>query len=258
MVTLPEVPPPAEAAVEAGVEAARSVQQAPDQQKGQLQGQAVTDLPEERGQQQLQGQDVSDPPEQPAAQRQQQGPPQGVAGAFQRRWERLGRGTQGQGRAQRADTLKPLQRASADALKSPQRQAAADALKPLQRQVSADTLKPLPSRSEQGQWQTTSNFQAPLQRQQSAGHTRKVSTDGSGRPPKSPTVSGLQSPQRCAAHSQLNMSLTVSSLRRPQEARCLLVWLRERACLCATRSSASAGSGRWLQVAVQGSVPSPP
>ena len=107
-VSLPEVPPPAEAAVEAGVAAARGVQQPPDQEKGQLQGQAGADLPEESRQQQLQSQEVSDPQEQPARQQQQQGRPQGVAGAFQRRWERLGRGTQGQGRAQRADPLAPL------------------------------------------------------------------------------------------------------------------------------------------------------
>ena len=207
----------------AGVPPACGVQQPPDQQKGQLQEQAVADLPEERGRQQLQGQGASDPQEQPALQQQQQqGRAQGVAGAFQRRWERLGCGAQGQGKAQRANKLEPLQRQSADALKSPQRQAAADALKPLQRQASAGTLRP----SEQGQWQETSNFQAPLQRQQSAGHTRKVSTDGSGRPPKSPTVSGLQSPQRCAGQSQPNIKPIDSILQNPMEACCPFVQLR--------------------------------
>ena len=208
-VTLPEVPPPAEAAVGAGVAAARGVQPPPDQQMGQLQGQAVADVPEERGQQQLQGQGVSDPAEQPAPQ-QQQGPMQGVEGAFERRWEQLGGGTQGQGRAPGADTLEPLQRQSADALESPRRQALAVA------------LKPPPLSSAQGQWQAASNFQVPLQRQQSAGQPRKVSTDGSGRPPKSPTVSGLQSPPRCAAQLQPEVLTRGQQSGEPREARACL------------------------------------
>lgn len=249
-VTLPEVPPPAEVAVEAGVAAARGGQQPPDQQKGQLQVQAAADVPEGQGQQQLQAQVVSDTPEQPALQQQQQqqqSPPQGAAGALQRQWERLKCGPLGQGKSERANTLKPLQRqASAEALTTPQRQASAETLQPLQRQASADTLKPLPSSSDRGQWQATSNLQAPLQRQRSAGHTRKVSMDGSGRPPKSPTVGSLQSPQRCAAQYEAQHS--VSSLRSPQRGVRPRFAALGRACPCAILSFVSAVVSRFKVV----------